>query len=79
MLEKPGAFMLAPVYQLLFGKNKSWEPSLELTENQIAISYETYKTDKADDRQAIVDGNLTPGNSLNNFLYAQVIHGDRIS
>ena len=56
--------MLAPVYQLLFGKHMTFvnpEPSLELTEDQIAISYKTYKSNKADDRQAIVDGKLAPG------------------
>ena len=63
-MEKQGALMLAPVYQLLFGKHMSFlnpEPSLELTEDQVAISYKTYKLDNADDRQAIVDGKLTPG------------------
>ena len=56
--------MLYPVHQLLFGKHKeeSWgDPSLELTEDQISISYKTYKLDNAVDRQAIVDQKLTPG------------------
>ena len=64
VLEKPGALMLAPIYELLFGKHGtfSWsDPSLELTEDQIAISYKTYKSNKAADRRAIVNGKLTPG------------------
>ena len=56
--------MLAPVYYLLFGKNTEYEPSVELNEDQIAISYKTYKSDRADDRQAIIDGKLAPGNYL---------------
>ena len=63
VLEKPGALMLAPVYQLLFGENKPhhYLPSLELTEDQVAISYKTYKSDDANDIQAIIDQKLTPG------------------
>ena len=54
--------MIFPIYHLLFGEDKSdREPSLELTEDQITISYKTYKIDLADDRQAIFDGKLTPG------------------
>ena len=43
-------------------------PSLELTEDQIAISYKTYKSDRADDRQVIIDEKLAPGN------YQQIEH-----
>ena len=61
-MEKPGALMLAPVYKILFGKFfGDGTPSLELTEDQVAISYKIYKSGKADDRQTIVDENLTPG------------------
>ena len=66
MLEKPGALMLYPIYDLLFGEKENdkgdWRrPFLELTEDQIAISYKTYKTDDPNDMQAITDGNLAPG------------------
>ena len=57
--------MLAPIYQLLFGEHNGpfWDPkpSLELTEDQVSISYKTYKSDKLDDMRAIVNGKLTPG------------------
>ena len=46
--------MLYPIYELLFDY-------LALADNQISISYKTYKRDNEDDMQAIVDGNLTPG------------------
>ena len=59
---KPGALMLAPIYSLLFAKNGLYNNhSLELTEDQIAISYRTYKSNNTDDMQAIIDGKLTPG------------------
>ena len=60
--------MLAPIYQLLFGENDSVEekPSLELTEDQVDVSYKTYKSDKVDDRRAIVDRKLAPGNEMFN-------------
>ena len=60
VLEKPGALMLAPVYKLLFG-----EDSLALTENQVVISYKTYKANNRADMQEIVDNKLAPGD---NFL-----------
>ena len=50
--------MLAPIDQLLF---RNYSSSLKLTEDQIAISYKTYKLNNADDRQEIVDERLTPG------------------
>ena len=53
--------MLAPIYNLLFGENKNDRPSLELTEDQIAISYKTYQSDNADDMQEIIEEKLTPG------------------
>ena len=53
--------MLRPVYELLFGKNEIYRPSLELTEDQVAIGYKTYKSDDANDIQAIIDQKLTPG------------------
>ena len=68
--------MLAPVYQLLFASNDSkypWakKPSLELTEDQIIISYKTYKTDNQSDMQKIIDEKLSPGE--NNFLIRNLI------
>ena len=56
-----GALMLAPIYNLLFAENKNDRPSLELTEDRIAISYKTYKSYDADDMQKITDEKLTPG------------------
>ena len=55
--------MLYPIYQILLGENVNSynEPSLELTEDQIAISYKTYKSDDGNDMQAIIDQKLTPG------------------
>ena len=67
MLEKPGALMLYPIYQLLFGKMAWRDPVLKLTENQIAISYKTYKSDNADDMQAIIDQKLAPGTMTRKF------------
>ena len=68
VLEKPGAVMLAPVYQLLFGQIDSVDyqkydlktKSLALTEDQITISYKTYKADKPSDMREITD-KLAPG------------------
>ena len=56
--------MLAPIYYLLFREDKSWGrgPSLELTEDEIAISYRKYKSHDVNDMQAIIDQKLTPGN-----------------
>ena len=59
--------MLAPIYKLLFQHFS--EPLLELTEDQVAISYKTYKTDNADDMQAIIDGKLTPGIIIRKLCY----------
>ena len=56
VLEKPGAFMLAPIYQLLFGKN-----DLALTEDQVKINYKTYKAEESSDMQEILDQKLAPG------------------
>ena len=60
--------MLAPIYQLLFGENNGGllddEPSLELTEDQIAISYKTYKSHNPADMQEIVDQKLAAGNEI---------------
>ena len=50
--------MLAPIYELLF--QNEWY-SLALAEDRVAISYKTYESDKASDRQAIMDGELAPG------------------
>ena len=64
VLERPGALMLYPIYQLLFGEHGKTildDPSLELTEDQIVINYTTYKTTAEDDMQAIFDDKLTPG------------------
>ena len=56
--------MLFPIYQLLFGEHeqRGYEQSLKLTEDQISISYKTYKSNRADDRQVIIDEKLAPGN-----------------
>ena len=48
--------MLWPIYQLLCNSY-----FLSLTEDQIAISYKTYKSADADDMQTIIDDKLTPG------------------
>ena len=60
--------MLAPIYQLLFGKYDHRVfgngPSLELTEDQIAISYKTYKSHNPADMQEIVDKKLAAGNEI---------------
>ena len=64
VLEKPGALMLAPVYQLLFGENgkEYWEdPSLVLIEDQITINYKTYSSDKPSDMKKIAKNRLAPG------------------
>ena len=56
--------MIFPIYQLLFGKHEeeNWkQPSLELVEDQVAISYKTYKSDDENDMQGITDQKLTPG------------------
>ena len=55
--------MLAPIYQLLFEKNEpAWKQySLELIEDQITISYKTYKADDESDMQEIIDQKLAPG------------------
>ena len=57
--------MLAPIYQLLFGEHQGWHTtSLELTEDQIAISYKTYKSHNPADMQEIVDQKLAAGNQI---------------
>ena len=54
--------MLAPIYQLLFGTHYgSTDASLELTEDQITITYKTYKSDNDADLQQIVDQKLAAG------------------
>ena len=50
--------MLAPIYELLFD---GWSNSLVLTEDQVTISYKTYKADDESDMQEIIDQNLAPG------------------
>ena len=59
ILEKPGALMMWPIYQLLFDRYY-----LNLTEDEIEISYKTYKSDSADDMRKIIDDKLTPGTEL---------------
>ena len=54
--------MLSPVYQLLFHE---WR-YLILTEDQVTISYKTYKTDDESDMQEIIEQNLAPGRKKNN-------------
>ena len=51
--------MLAPVYDLLFDEYK-----LVLTEDQVTISYKTYKADNQSDMQEIIDQQLAPGKKL---------------
>ena len=64
--------MLAPIYNLLFAKHGYYnglgrsQPSLELTEDQIIISYKTYKTDNPADMQEIIDQKICPGTELQN-------------
>ena len=63
--------MLFPIYHLLFGEHEKYElgdPSLELTEDQIAVSYKTYKNVSKADMQAIVDHKLTPGMKISDDL-----------
>ena len=55
VLEKPGAFLLAPIYRLLFGFY------LDLTEDQVKISYKTYKAENQADMMEIIDQQLAPG------------------
>ena len=62
VLEKPGAFMLAPIYRLLFGQCTPYSAnSLELTEDQVAVTYKTYRTDDPAALKAVVDQKLAPG------------------
>ena len=75
--------MLAPIYDLLFDKHANQRPSLELTEDQVAISYKSYRSCNSYDMQDIVDGKLTPGMITRKFrhftlvyyLVASVLHG----
>ena len=64
--------MLYPIYHILFGEHKDgyhrgiyhesqFEPSLQLTEDKVAISYRTYKSADTGDMQTILDDKLTPG------------------
>ena len=62
VLEKPGAFMLAPVYKLLF----VYTDYLCLNEDQIIISYKTYKSDKPSDMKKITVNRLAPGEKFSN-------------
>ena len=48
--------MLAPIYELLFGRYK-----LALTEDQVIISYNVYKAEESSDMQEILDKKLAPG------------------
>ena len=58
--------MSAPIYRLLF---QDWADSLKLTEDQVTVSYKTYKTDDQSDMQEIIDQQLTPGKELSkNYL-----------
>ena len=60
VLEKSGALMLAPIYELLFGAGMK---SLLLTEDQITIYYKTYNSDNSADMNDIIDQKLSPGKS----------------
>ena len=68
-MEKSGAWMIRPIYQILFGTHKSWHPSLELAEDQVVISYKMYESDNASDMQVIVDEKLTPGIIIENDFF----------
>ena len=48
--------MLEPIYFLLFGIQ-----GLILNEENIAITYKTYRSDCPDEMQAMVDQKLAPG------------------
>ena len=58
---------MAPIYKLMFGKNNYYknEPSLELTEDQVAISYKSYRSADPRDMKVISDQKLAPGKSQN--------------
>ena len=66
--------MLAPVYQLLLGQHdpESRKISLELTEDQVTITYKTYKADNQADMQEIIDQQLAPGEKFKNFAIFHV-------
>ena len=49
--------MLSPVYGLLF----FYIEDLLLSEDQVTISYKTYKADDESDMQEIIDKKLAPG------------------
>ena len=68
--------MLYPIYQLLFGKydNLYSGPSLELTEDQVAVSYKTYKSNDENDMQAIIDDKLTPGITTRKLILCLILH-----
>ena len=54
--------MLAPIFELLFYEpNDNYKGRLALTEDQVVISYKTYKSNEPTDMQAIVDQKLAPG------------------
>ena len=66
--------MLAPIYQLLFGKHDDElysKRSLELTEDQIRITYKTYKADSHADMQEIIDQKLAPGKKFRPSIIIQ--------
>ena len=74
-MERPGALMLYPIYQLLFGEHGeySWEePFLELTEDHITISYKTYKSADEADMQAILDQKLAPGITISKLILCAI-------
>ena len=59
--------MLYPIYELLF-----YYGYLNLTEDQIAISYKTYRSAGEADMQAIFDHKLTPGIKISIDLVCKV-------
>ena len=67
VLEKPGVLMLAPVYQLLFN-------FLELTEDQITISYKKYNADSQSDMQSIINQQLAPGKEVKKFFQHKTLY-----
>ena len=69
--------MLAPIYELLF--NKTYD-SLLLNQDQVKISYKTYKTEESNEMQEIVDQQLAPGTvSAWNSLKLRFVLIDKVS
>ena len=61
MLEKPGALMISPIYNMLFGEEEYNPKKLLLSEGQVSLSYKAYKTQCDSDMQLIRTLKLAPG------------------